>query len=50
LIRPFKPVSSSAIARWVKEVLSLSGIDTIKFKAHSTHGVSATSDRGIFIS
>jgi hypothetical protein len=52
LIRPFKPVSSSTIARWVKEVSSLSGIYTTKFKAHSTRGASATvaADRGISIS
>ena len=52
LIRPFKPVSSSTIAHWVKEVLSLSGIDTTKFKAHLTCGASATAaaDRGISIS
>ena len=52
LIRPFKPISSSTIARWVKEVLSLSGIDTTKFKAHSTRGASATAatDRGVSIS
>ena len=31
----FMPVTSSTIARWLKEVLSLSGIDTNTFKAHS---------------
>ena len=36
VIKPFKPVSSSTIARWIKEILALSGIDTDIFKAHST--------------
>ena len=31
----FKPVKSSTVARWLKEVLSLSGIDVDMFKAHS---------------
>ena len=35
-IKPDKPVSSTTIARWVKEVLSLAGIDTSTFSDHST--------------
>ena len=35
-IKPHKPVSSSALARWAKSVLSLAGIDTSIFKPHST--------------
>ena len=31
----FMPVTSSTVARWLKEVLSLSGINTDTFKAHS---------------
>ena len=31
----YKNVTSSTIARWLKEVLNLSGIDTSIFKAHS---------------
>ena len=35
-IKPHRPVSSSTIARWVKSVLTLSGINTESFSAHST--------------
>ena len=52
VIKPFKPVSSSTIARWIKEILALSGIDTDIFKAHSTRGAAATAavDKGVSIS
>ena len=52
LFKPFKPVSSTTIARWIKEILSLSGIDTAIFKAHSTRGASSTAaaHRGVSIS
>ena len=44
-------MSSSTIARWIKEVLALSGIDISIFKAHSSRGASATAaaDRGVSI-
>ena len=35
-IKPHRPVKTCSIARWVKRVLSLSGIDTSHFTAHST--------------
>ena len=41
-IKPHKPVSSSSIARWLKAVLELAGIDTSIFKSHSTRGASAS--------
>ena len=49
VIRPYKPVSSSTIARWLKTVLSSAGIDTSVFKAHSVRGAatSAASDAGV---
>ena len=34
--KPFKRVTSQTIARWIKECMSAAGIDTDKFKAHST--------------
>ena len=37
-----KEVSSSTIARWLKEVLHLAGIDTSIFKAHSHRGASTS--------
>ena len=40
-VKPHKPVTSATIARWVKTVLSLAGIDGA-FTAHSTRGASAS--------
>ena len=39
---PFRGASSQTIARWVKEVLTLSGVDTGLFKAHSVRGASTS--------
>ena len=36
------PVTSSTIARWLKTCLQKAGIDTSKFKAHSTRAAAAT--------
>ena len=41
-IKPHKPVSSSLIARWLKAMLELAGINTSIFKLHSTRGTSAS--------
>ena len=41
-IKPHKPVASSALSRWIKTVLELSGIDIETFKSHSTRGASAS--------
>ena len=40
-VKPHKPVRSVTIARWVKTVLSLAGIDGV-FTAHSTRGASTS--------
>ena len=42
-IKPHNPVKICTIARWVKEVLSLSGIDISQFSAHSTRSASTSS-------
>lgn len=34
--KPHNPVSTTTVARWMKEVLSLAGIDTETFSAHSS--------------
>ena len=49
LIKPYNPVTSSTIARWIKSVLTKSGINTDIFKAHSTRSatVSAAAKAGI---
>ena len=39
-INPHKAASKAAIARWIKEVLSLSGIE--EFRAHSVRGASSS--------
>ena len=36
------PVTSSTIARWIKTCLQKAGVDTAKFKAHSTRAAAAT--------
>ena len=49
--KPYGPASSATIARWIKTVLSKSGIDTSIFKAHSIRGAStsAAAEAGISI-
>ena len=41
-VKPHKAVSTSTIARWLKEVLVLSGINTNIFQAHSIRGASTS--------
>ena len=41
-IRPHRPVSSSTLARWMKEALAEANVDTAIFKAHSSRGASTT--------
>lgn len=40
--RPHLPVSSASLARWVRWVMSLAGIDVSVFGAHSTRGAMAS--------
>jgi len=49
LIKPYNPVTSSTIARWIKSILTKSGINTEIFKAHSTRSaaVSSAANAGI---
>lgn len=48
----YKGVTSSTVARWLREVLSLSGIDSDVFKAHSfrSAAVSAAYTKGCSVS
>ena len=41
-VKPCGPVTSSTIARWLKETLLKAGIDTSIFKAHSIRGASTS--------
>ena len=49
IIKPHKPVAPCTIARWLKEVLKLSGVDVSVFTAHSTRSASASAaaDSGV---
>lgn len=40
--KPHKAVSRDTIGRWVKTVLSSAGIDTKKFKPHSTRAAAVS--------
>ena len=40
--KPYHPVVSSTVARWLKTILKEAGIDTSIFKAHSTRGASTS--------
>ena len=41
-INPYKAVTSSSVACWLKAVLGAAGIDTAIFSAHSTRGASSS--------
>ena len=41
-IKPHRKVVSSTISRWMIEMLDLAGVDTNKFKAHSTRGAASS--------
>ena len=40
--KPFKKVSKDTVARWIKEVMAKSGINTTIFKSHSTRAASTS--------
>ena len=41
-VKPHKGVTPNTVSNWIKDVMSLSGINTSKFKAHSTRGASTS--------
>lgn len=41
-IRPHKPVTRDTIARWLRKMLDLSGVDTTRFKAGSVRAAAAS--------
>ncbi|CAG7822913.1 unnamed protein product [Allacma fusca] len=43
ICRPYKPVTAQTIGRWIKTVLTRSGIDMTIFSAHSTRHASTSS-------
>ncbi len=40
--KPHKPVATATVARWIKDILNASGIDTDIFKAHSSRGAATS--------
>eukprot|EP00117_Sycon_ciliatum_P001352 scpid34170/ scgid7047/ len=42
LRQPFKPVTSSSIARWIKDGMTAAGVDTAIFSAHSLRGAATS--------
>ena len=41
-IKPYAPVKRDTISRWIKEVLTMAGIDVTKYSAHSTRAASTS--------
>ena len=41
-VKPFSPVSRGTISCWIKTVMQQAGIDTTKFKPHSTRAASTS--------
>lgn len=41
-VKPYRHIGASSIGRWIKTVLGASGVDTAKFKAHSTRSAAAS--------
>ena len=42
-IAPYKEVTKNTISRWIRTVMSMSGVDTQVFKAHSARSASVSS-------
>lgn len=41
-VKPHKPISRDTLSRWLLQVMTLAGVDTKIFKAHSTRAASAS--------
>ena len=41
-IRPFKPISRDTLSRWTLNVMNMAGLDTSKYRSHSTRGASTS--------
>ena len=44
---PYKTVKASTIAKWILQVMSSAGVDTDRFKAHSTRGAGTSAAKGL---
>ena len=47
--RPFKPVTTTTLGRWLRTFMSAAGIDCQVFKAHSVRGASTTAAAKAFV-
>lgn len=47
--RPFKPVTTTTLGRWLRTFMSAAGIDCQIFKAHSVRGASTTAAAKAFV-
>ncbi|KAL9964636.1 hypothetical protein ACROYT_G028306 [Oculina patagonica] len=47
--RPFKPVTTTTLGRWLRAFMSAAGIDSKIFKAHSVRGASTTAAANAFV-
>ena len=50
LIYPHKPVTSSAVSKWIADMIEQSGIDTDTSKASSTRSIATSKASSIWIS
>ena len=50
IVSPYKPISSTTFARWIKTVLKDSGIDTSTFGSHSTRSASTSAAQKLGVS
>lgn len=42
VVKPHKGLTPNTISNWIKNIMTLSGIDTAKFQAHSARGASTS--------
>ena len=49
-VKPHKPVISSTISRWIRNLMQLSGIDVSIFKSHSTRAASTSAAVNVGVS
>lgn len=49
-IKPYKPIVTCSVARWLKAVMSGAGIDTSVYKAHSTRSAATSKAKTLGIS
>lgn len=49
-VKPHKPVTSSTISRWVRNLMQASGIDVSTFKSHSTRAASTSAATSLGVS